>query len=117
MSSYSKYNQISTKRPPHKKRTKKVQGSGEDDGRYYKCWYCGFTNRIDRAALGVGEGNTYSIGILDNQINPDNPIPHSVSTTGNFVLIQTKGLVFDERHNVGSQASSGCAFCGSLHWR
>ncbi len=115
----SKYGEFSYKRPPHKKRTIRVDGAKEDDGQWFKCWNCGFMNNINRNMLGDGEGLSYSGGSVDleshaNQANPSKNYLMNIS--GKSVLLNLNP-VFTERHNIGSDAVSGCSFCGSLNWR
>lgn len=67
MGRQSKYGQFGNRRPPHKKRTIRIPGSGDDDGKWFRCWNCGFINNIDRNAIGQGEGDISSVtlGVVD----------------------------------------------------
>lgn len=117
MSNYSKYNEIRNRRPPKKKRTIKIDGSGQDDDKWYRCWYCGFPNNIDRNALGDGEGIDYPIGQLLNDTGRGQGA--YVGYSGSVVLIPDVSTlpVFDEQHEVVGEAVAGCSFCGSLNYR
>jgi hypothetical protein len=115
MPQYSKYNKISQKQVGRRKRSIQLQGSGEDDGKWYRCWYCGFINNIERNAVGDGEGLSYSIEANQNDIF-DNINRYLIGLSGSIVLMNNK-LPFSERHNVLSTAVAGCSFCGSLNFR
>jgi len=114
MSSQSSYNEIKRSKIPHAKRKIKLRGSGEDDGKFYRCWNCGFTNDIDRNAVGDSDGVTYTIGTLPNEQNVNKG--YEVSNSGDVVLVEDSP-VFSERHNIGASAHSGCALCGSMNYR
>jgi hypothetical protein len=117
MSTYSKYNQISQKQIGRRKRTIQLPGSGEDDGKLYRCWYCGFGgNNIDRNAVGDGEGLAYSVELNDHDFIVNNAVGINIGTSGSAVLLSAFP-VFTERRNVLSTAVAGCSFCASLNYR
>lgn len=109
MSSESKYSQFGSKRPPHEKRTIKIQGAKEDDGKWYRCWHCGFINNVDRNAVGDGEGLSYSVATLPNS--------DSTIGLGGTIVLLNQNPVFTERHNISPDAVSGCSFCGCKNYR
>ena len=114
MAQYSRYNETRINKIAKKKRSIKLNGSGEDDGKWYRCWYCGFTNNIDRNAIGDGEGLSYSVGVIDNDIKLNATQGHFIGNSGTNVILRKD---FTERHNIGAYAVSGCSFCGSKNWR
>lgn len=64
MGKRSKYNEIKQSQVPRKKRTIKMPGSQEYDGKFYRCWHCGFPgNDINRNAIGNGDRITYSVTV------------------------------------------------------
>ena len=114
MPNQSRYNEIQQRRSPHKKRTIRVYGSGEDSGKWYKCWNCGFINNIDRNAVGDGDGRSYFIGILPNETNKN--VGFEMSVSGKDVLMSANPTG-QEKHNIGMQAIAGCSFCGCMNYR
>ena len=55
---------MSVYRRPHKRslrkesRTLPIFGKGEDEGKYYHCWNCGFVCDVDRDALGDSDSSS-----------------------------------------------------------
>jgi hypothetical protein len=114
----SKYNQISIKKLRHEKRTISMPGSQEYDGKFFRCWHCGFVgNDIDRNAVGDGDGTTYSITTLTNDPYGQGNTATKIASSGKTVLMPSSGLSFTERHDISATASSGCAFCGCRNYR
>jgi hypothetical protein len=114
----SKYNEISIKKLRHEKRTIPMPGSQEYDGKFFRCWHCGFSgNDIDRNTIGDGDGMTYSITILPNDPYGSGETSAVIASSGKTVLIPSSGLSFTERHDISATASSGCLFCGSKNYR
>lgn len=114
----SKYNEISIKRVPHEKRTIKMPGSQEYDGRFYRCWRCGFSgNDINRNQIGDGDGMTYSIVVETPDPFGNGQTAALIQSSGRTVMIPSSGLSFTESHEISKTATSGCAFCGSKNYR
>jgi len=115
MSSISKYSQYGKNltRLPKEKKFKLSPGAGDDDGKWYRCWNCGFTNNTQRTAVGSGSGIALT---LENGPNvPRHGVAtDSVGLSGSIVL-QKNG--FFEKHQVSPIAGSGCPLCGSLNTR
>ena len=114
MSRHSRYNETRSNRVPHQKRTIKLAGSGDDDGKWYRCWYCGFINNIDRNVTGSGEGLSYSVGVIDNDIKGNATKSFMIGNSGTSVILKDG---FSERHNIGAYSVSGCSFCGCKNYR
>lgn len=112
MSSQSNYNEIKRSKIPHAKRKNKLRGSGDDDGKYYRCWNCGFTNNVDRNVVGDGEGLTYTINTLPNEQNVN--LGYEISTSGEAVLIDS---AVQEKHAISAHSQAGCALCGSMNYK
>ena len=142
MPNQSKYTVIKQTRVPRKKRTIKVYGSGDDDGKWYRCWHCGFINNIDRNIVGDGEGLAYQITIDGVTYPVADPSPSSMvnytygdgtyfgdgSIDGSgtnyapgalqtFVGVTGKAGVTTSYMSVESVAVSGCSFCGCKNYR
>lgn len=98
------------------------RGNGLDDGRYYRCWNCGFICNVDRDALGgpeSGDGKSYEAFLI-----PTDPSLNSVSRLGGSEEPSTVSLALDiagdtitETHAIQSVINQGCPFCGTLNWR
>lgn len=112
MGKQSIYGIFSYKRLQRQKRTISINGAKEDDGKWYHCWYCGFMNNIDRNAIGSGEGLSYSGGFLGVETHTN-----SMLNNGGKSVLLNKNPDFYERHNIGSDAVSGCSFCGCKNYR
>lgn len=115
----------------HKKRPKesrtipvhgnRVLGNGEDAGVLFKCWYCGFINRVGRDAL----GGSHSRSGLKHEV----AILPSVVTEGDFVRLrgigsQHVGMELDSFGNpktihrpYKAVSGLGCPLCGSKNWK
>lgn len=116
MSTYSKYNQIHQTRAPKRKRTIRVAGSGEDEGKWYRCWNCGFINNIDRNIVGDGEGISYTstyvpFGYKDVQTVSGTDTMMDVSIDDDAEVVMMGSLVY------ASEAVAGCSFCGCKNYR
>jgi len=101
-----------------------VRGNGEDAGKWFKCWNCGFICNVDRDALGdnetrSGDGQTdyhtpsYGSSDMSDEVNglaalEDYTVALALGVDGN-----PQGI----RHNIMSDVSSGCPMCGSRNWR
>jgi len=105
------------------------RGNGLDDGRYYRCWHCGFLAcNEDRDALGDGQsGNGVS---HEDYYNPavggsyDGDPLNSVTVLGGSIEhfhvtleLGSDGEPKGIRHDLRPVVNSGCPFCGSLNWR
>jgi len=84
----NRYGSYQTTRLPKQKKTISVLGHLEDEGKYYRCWNCGFVNHVQRNAIGVGSG---------------------ASTEA---YVDTDGVT-----KYKSIVTAGCSFCGSKNYR
>ena len=103
------------------------RGNGLDDGRWFRCWNCGFRCSKDRDSLGgpdSRDGITYE----------DFPVPtygtggatsySGVARLGGSIGPSTVALELDAAgdakepdHEIKPVVSGGCPFCGSKNWR
>ena len=84
------------------------RGNGLDDGRYYRCWNCGFICNIDRDALGGQEsrdGISYEAFTLDTD-----PSLNSISRLGGSFSPST----ISPKERVGGTTERGTGFIGRL---
>lgn len=101
-----------------------VRGNGEDHGKWYRCWNCGFICNSDRDALGDSQSRDgrvltdYAQQLDLSAIKPQAmlggiSVVHSVAEYGADET--AKGV--RNAIMVSSSASSGCPLCGSLNYR
>ena len=93
----SRYNRTKETKLPRQKRVKLLHGAGDDHGKYYRCWNCGFTCNADRDAFG-GDSN---IGYLEYTATADGP------TVAENLL---NPIDYPD-------VSSGCPLCGTKNWK
>jgi hypothetical protein len=116
---WSKYNKIIRQKLPNLKRTIPMLFEGDDKGKYFRCWYCGFINNADRRQVGDGEGvhpeeviETSSSAIGDAQLMMDSPFMLGVVAVPN-----QDGSINTGYTNFIPRVTSGCSFCGSRNYR
>lgn len=104
----------------------KYRGNGEDHGRYYRCWNCGFVCDSDRDALGdgnSGNGVTHIDYVINAQGGSGDPLTSLATLDGDVnhyhvaLEIGSDGEPKVIRHDYQTVINSGCPFCGSLNWR
>ena len=106
----------------------KDRGEGEDHGRWFRCWNCGFPCSKDREALSGPEGEDGIVhedfflpayGIYDRSDESTTV----TATRGNgeqillALLLGGDGEPTDIVHNIMPDTASGCPLCGCLNWR
>jgi hypothetical protein len=105
-----------------------MRGTGEDEGKWYKCWFCGFPCKVGRDELGgsnsssgVSHTDTYTqvFGALDSA----DPL-NAVVCLGDDINHYHVALEADAdgepktiRRLYESDISVGCPNCGSTNWR
>ena len=130
---------------PKQARTIPVRGKGDDAGKWFKCWNCGFICNIDRDDSSggyAGDNHTEFIrtapaeGVDDRMLVFDSPpFYHTLmeaSLCSTTIETDEIGLVpLDEytmieeecsdsltiRHEFESDITKGCPFCGTTNWR
>ncbi len=123
----------------HDKRTIPVKGYGEDDGKYYRCWNCGFICNADRDELG-GEESRSGVAITQTHIEqgPAQPGAAYIGMTGDAardaravlaVLAGSVGhshIAMEEgmdgaakgvEHIHSAEVATGCPLCGTRNWK
>ena len=121
------YRKAHANKPAKRSRTRPVYGRGEDAGRYFRCWNCGFVCDSKRDALGGSDsaggdnhkdfalqtGSNYragigprNIGTLDVRLHYQVAIRIDANTDADAVY-----------HHHKTNITSGCPFCGSTNWR
>lgn len=95
------------------------RGGGDDKGKYYKCWNCGFICDKDRDALGGADSRDGVEPEAYTQLQDD------VSTTAyhcqgaagaDQATCEAAGGTWSSTR-YKPNVSSGCPFCGSLNWK
>ena len=68
-----------------------IKGDGNNDGKYYKCWNCGFVCDVDRDALGDGQSRD---GVAINEFIEIayGGLPSSFAVLGGKLAVLEKGL-------------------------
>ena len=102
-----------------------VKGDGQDYGRYYRCWNCGFIIDSERTTTGEGSG----VAILEASTPAPGASPVYGAASAIAVLDggithyqvalpqQADGTAQPIRHTFSATASAGCPFCGTKNWR
>ena len=97
----------------------KVRGNGEDFGKYYRCWHCGFTCNVERDSLGDSQSRS---GVSSELYTP-------VTYDGRAVLggdIQHFHTALETDSDGNPKElweyykpviTGGCPMCGSMNWR
>lgn len=105
----------------------KYIGDGIDDGKYYTCWYCGFTCNIDKDALAgsqSGDGlvlEEYSIPTYGGSSDPNTGIAALSGGTDYYQTALKNGsdgtpqTIINKMHE--SSSSTGCPQCHTLNWK
>ena len=101
-----------------------IRGDGQDFGKWFRCWNCGFICNSERDALGDSQSRDGRVH-KDYAQNPDPGTVQKQATLGGpsnvFVASEqdSGGTAKGVRNAimVSSSASSGCPLCGSLNWR
>ena len=126
MTYWSRHAKYSTSRLPRKRRTIQLRGTGEDTGKYYRCWNCGATGDTDRertdysshgrGGVSVGEFAIASTG-TGGDINSTAAIE---SPFFNFEVALEQNASGDAKepyYSLQPSINKGCWFCGSTTWR
>jgi len=125
----------------HDARTLPLRGSGDDEGRYFRCWNCGFRCDVEVDALGDASsrpGKTfefyyeiYDVADTDSRellsaqgldyygVN-GNTILATSSLLRNTIIslkVGVDGQPLTIKQTIRPTVSSGCPVCGTLNWR
>lgn len=87
----------------------KDYGDGEDDGKWYRCWNCGFVCNEERDELGGPSDRTR---ITSKAYTQSNQYGQSATAASpDWTIFQSKYTRYTP------EIVSGCPFCGTLNWR
>ena len=95
-----------------------VRGDGEDSGKYYKCWNCGWICNLDRDALGDSESEANITPTVYTQLDQyGSEVYHCFGSAGSTQAIceAAGGEWTSTRYK--PVVNSGCPMCGSPNWR
>lgn len=121
----SRFNgQYHTRKIPKRSRTipiygSSVRGDGQDAGKYYQCWNCGFICNKDRDALGDSEtGIVYETyvplgesGLIESVMGGD------LSSFVSEHLDSDGNVQQNMDHYRTATTRGGCPFCGCMNYR
>ena len=113
------------------KRTIPIKGTWDDDGRYFRCWNCGFVVDSKRDRLGdersddgtsyedyanqaqgaQGDGDPLSVAPVLRMIGGSNSVNTLVA-----LAVGTDGAIQPPTHS-HKLVGSGCPFCHTLNWK
>lgn len=95
-----------------------IRGDGEDYGKYFKCWNCGWICNVDRDALGGAESEANITPTGYTQLDQyGNEVYHCFGAAGSTQSIceDAGGIWTSTRYK--PVVNSGCPACGSPNWR
>lgn len=120
--SENRYGNHFTQRLPRRKRTISLPGDLEDNGKFFKCWNCGFVCNADRNRTGDGDGKTQTDTplIAEGGFHTGDRMNIAIILDDMFTVLQNGqdgNPITDYRHNNYPQIIGGCPLCGSLNYR
>lgn len=112
---------------PKQSSTIPVKGVGDDAGKWFRCWNCGFMCNVDRDKLS-GDKSLSGVVLMEYVAIPDtygDPLAAYACLDGCESFFHTTpkmkadGTPQEEKHTLApsSELSSGCPQCHSLNWR
>lgn len=110
----SRHVRYSQRRLRGEKRTLPMYGEGDDRGKYFRCWNCGFICNIDRDALGDGDGRSYAeFAVETEELYPaDNGGPPLAAVMKGINEYHT--ILERDGYQVGG---TGCPLCHTKNWK
>lgn len=112
--------QFSVTRVRKEKRTVPVPAQGAEEGRYFKCWNCGFICDIQKNALDTGRaGNSHTPATL----TPGREVGDLASVrfrVGRPIVLRALNSIGEHKPIYVQRSvtvSSGCPFCGTHAWK
>lgn len=98
---------------PHRKRTIRLRGSFEDNGKYIRCWNCHFIVNVDRDLGDPERSGNYE---TDAYVYADPLVTGGTSPVSLMEEVSTIGTIIDPNATYYTprlpQVSKGCPFCG-----
>ena len=119
----SRFIKYDRRKIPGVKRTIPRNWTGDQAGKFFRCWNCGFTCNADRDQVGDGVGYQVNDTFQPVTLNlfDGNTRAHtlSISTIRDISLIEkdSDGNPKVFKHNFTTQVVSGCPFCGCRNYR
>jgi hypothetical protein len=116
----------------HKRKLQKVSrtlpifGKGDDDGKYFHCWHCGFVCDKDRDELGDSAskgGDKHLVALISIDNGPGGNTSNRATLGGCIghyhvaAKIGPDGEPDGVKHNYMTNIIRGCPSCGSTNWR
>ena len=113
---------------PKRSRTRPIRGKGDDEGKYFRCWNCGFPCDKDRDELGDAESSAGDDHTDYHNIAPTDPYTNDSASKSlclgdaieehyHVVMeIDADGEPKTIVHDHTSDISRGCPFCGCTNW-
>jgi hypothetical protein len=106
----------------------KVRANGEDDGKYYRCWNCGFICDVTRDSIGgsqSGSGDNHedfygpALGVKDATDKFNSLITLRGASRLSHVLLEngSDGDPKEIRHDFTSVVTGGCPLCGTYNYK
>jgi len=105
-------------------RGNKFRGDGEDSGKWFRCWHCGWICNQERDTLGDSQ-STSAVTITEEiQIAADSG-RGAVFVLGDSIQDYQVAMEYGAdgstakgiRYSFEPDVSGGCPFCGSTNWR
>ena len=106
-------------------RTLPIFGRGDDAGKYFHCWNCGFVCDKDRDELGDsasrgGDGHLDALNLVSDNVANALHVAVLGGCTGHYHVAGELGpdsVPREVTHTFKSDVSRGCPSCGSTNYR
>lgn len=116
-----------TRRLKKRSRTIPLKGFGRDEGRYFRCWNCGFICDVERDSLG-GAASLDGVDHVNYSVPTYGAVPNEegsgLSVLGGNIEhfhvsseLDSSGNPKKPLHQFQVTITGGCPFCGTLNWR
>jgi hypothetical protein len=114
----SRYIKYDRRQLPCRKKAIPRNWADTQDGKFYRCWNCGFTCNTDRDKLGSGDGYVTTDAILATDLVlfsgnlKANTLSVSMTTDLSLVEVDSNGDAKIFKRNFCTTITAGCPFCG-----
>ncbi len=107
------------------------RGNGLDYQQWFRCWNCGFINKLGVDALGGDSSSSgiypqdytvkedpfaYSSDVRNSGLQPQ-AVLDGPNILGVVLALGPDGLPLTIAHSFEAQVSGGCRLCGTLNWK
>lgn len=109
-----------SRKPRKDSRTLPVKGKNEDEGKYYRCWNCGFICNVDRDELGGSaskDGISYARFSRDYGTGENGEVIASLRSGHVCPKIDADDDAVTVREYWNPDVNSGCPMCGCLNYK